>query len=60
LSGSSAPSAGRPFANQWEFVAWARRHRPDLDCNNRRINFLLPQHFEGLALGIVIDAGRVK
>src|SRR5262249_60194560 len=22
---------GRPFANEWEFVAWARRHRPDLD-----------------------------
>jgi hypothetical protein len=25
---------GRPFANQWEFVAWARQHRPDLDLTS--------------------------
>jgi hypothetical protein len=25
---------GRPFANQWEFVAWVRQHRPDLDLTS--------------------------
>jgi hypothetical protein len=25
---------GRPFANQWEFVAWARLHRPDFDLTS--------------------------
>jgi hypothetical protein len=25
---------GRPFAHQWEFVAWARQHRPDLDLTS--------------------------
>jgi serine/threonine-protein kinase len=24
----------RPFANMWEFVAWAREHRPDLDLTS--------------------------
>jgi hypothetical protein len=25
---------GRPFADQWEFVEWAREHRPDLDLTS--------------------------
>jgi hypothetical protein len=25
---------GRPFADQWEFVEWARAHRPDLDLTS--------------------------
>jgi hypothetical protein len=25
---------GQPFANEWEFVEWARRHRPDLDLTS--------------------------
>jgi ribosomal protein S7 len=25
---------GRPFANTWEFVAWAGQHRPDLDLTS--------------------------
>ena len=25
---------GRPFANVWDFVEWARVHRPDLDLTS--------------------------
>jgi hypothetical protein len=25
---------GRPFGNVWEFAAWAREHRPDLDLTS--------------------------
>jgi hypothetical protein len=31
ILGKLGEQCGRPFANRWEFVEWARTHRPDLD-----------------------------
>jgi hypothetical protein len=33
---------GRPFANMWEFVDWAREHRPDLDLNSPPVRLTSP------------------
>jgi hypothetical protein len=33
---------GRPFANQWEYVAWARQHRPDIDLTSPAVRPSLP------------------
>jgi hypothetical protein len=33
---------GRPFADEWQFVEWAREHRPDLDLTSPPIRPTLP------------------
>jgi hypothetical protein len=33
---------GQHFANVWEFVEWAREHRPDLDLNSPPVRPTLP------------------
>jgi hypothetical protein len=33
---------GQVFADRWEFVAWAREHRPDLDLTSPPVRPQLP------------------